>query len=307
MKILPRFEIPKERSPALLGLSGDFDPARQLRMRWLGTAGYELTAGKTTLLLDPFVSRPGLLKLLLSGKLKPDESASARYFPRADYVLTGHSHYDHLMDAPEIALRTGASVMGSESTCRVSAARGVPEDRIIHVPQTGVTKQLGDFEVRFVPSRHGKFFFGKVPADGEITSCPHGGHFSASGYRMGGAFGIWMRVGDITLYHNGSADLIDMELEGLQADVLIPGLAGRYATRDYFQRLIGFLKPRWIVPTHYDAFFSPLESGLSLLPAINLRGFFREMERYAPGAPIVMPEYEEAVTFSLGRAAARKA
>lgn len=304
MKLLPKFEIPAERSPAVLGLSGGgFDPARRLRLRWLGTAGYELTAGKTTLLIDPFVSRPGLLRLLLSGKLKPNESASARYFPTADYVLTGHSHYDHLMDAPEIALRTGATVVGSDSTARVSAARGVPEDRVIHVPREGLTKQLGDFEVRFVPSRHGAFFFGKVPADGEIAACPHDGHLSARGYRMGGAFGIWLRVGDLTLYHNGSADLIDTQLEGLRADILIPGLAGRYATRDYFRRLIGILKPKWIVPTHYDSFFSPLEEGLSLLPAINLRGFFREMERHAPKAPVVMPAYEEAVTFSLGGAA----
>lgn len=302
MRWLPRFEIPAERLPAKCSLEGSrFEDGKHLRMRWLGTAGYELTVGKTIILIDPFVSRPGLLKLLLNRKLRVDEDAGQRYFPRADYILTGHSHYDHLMDVPEIALRTGATVVGSSSSCVVARARGVPADRVREVPASGKSFQLGDFEVRFVPSRHGRFFFGNVPMDGEITSCPHHSDVPASQYRMGGAFGIWLKAGDLTLYHNGSADLVDGEMEGLHSDVLMLGLAGRFATKDYIARTTGILKPHWIVPTHYDAFFSPLEEGLRLLPSINLKGFFQESERFAAKAKIVMPAYEEAVAFPMGK------
>lgn len=301
MPLFRRFEIPWEKMPAAQGLEGTRrDPAGSLRLRWLGTAGYELTVGKTTLLLDPFVSRPGLLRLLSGRALYSDLSEGRRYYPKADYVLTGHSHYDHLLDVPEIALRTGAAVAGSQSTCALAKARGVPEARVREVPASGAKLKLGDFEVRFVPSLHGRFLLGREPLPGEITHCDHGGHLSARGYRVGGTFGIWMKAGDLTVYHNGSADLIDAELEGLRADVLILGLAGRFATRDYVERLCRLLRPRWIVPTHYDAFFEPLSKGLSLLPGIDLRGFFRQAARFAPGAPVVMPPYEDVAAFPLG-------
>ena len=119
---------------------------------------------------------------------------------------------------------------------------------------------------------------------------------------MGGAYGIWLKAGGLTLYHNGSADLIDAELEGLRADVVIIGLAGRFATRQYIPRLTGLLGPKWIVPTHYDYFFSPLEDGLKLLPGINLNGFFGETASAAPRAQIVMPDFNEGVRFPLSGA-----
>lgn len=301
MRILPRFTIPAGHRPGARGLgAGQLDPARAVRLRWMGTAGYEIKAGKTTLLIDPFVSRPGVLKLLSLQKLRPEEPVLARYFPEADYILTGHSHYDHAMDVPEIAARTGASVVGSASTCTVARCRGIPAERCIEIPESGARHTLGEFEIRFVPSKHGRFFFGRVPADGVIHGCSEDGHLPAHGYRMGGAFGIWLKVGDLTLYHNGSADLIDAELEGLNADVVIMGLAGRFATPDYIPRLSGLLRPKWIVPTHYDSFFHPLEEGLTLLPAINLRGFFRRSEAAAPAAEIVMPAYGEDLYFPLG-------
>ncbi|MEW6776043.1 MAG: MBL fold metallo-hydrolase [Bdellovibrionota bacterium] len=300
MRWLPNFEIPWERSPSALGLEGSrFEEKKHLSLRWLGTAGYEISALGTTVLLDPFVSRPGLPHLLSRSPLIPCEAAGRRYFPKADFILVGHSHYDHLLDVPEIALRTGATVVGSASTCRVARARGVPEDKLREVPPAGGKMRLGSFEVQFIPSRHGKFFFGRVPLDGEITHCPHGEHMPANGYRVGNVFGIWLKAGNLTLYHNGSADLVDAELEGLKAQVHLVGLAGRFATPDYFERLARLLSPEWIFPTHYDAFFAPLEAGLKLLPAINLRDFFRQMERFAPRADVVMPAYEEPVALPL--------
>ena len=76
-----------------------------------------------------------------------------------------------------------------------------------------------------------------------------------------------------TVYHNGSADLIDTELGGAHADVLLVGLAGRQATRGYLERLVHALSPKVIVPTHHDAFFAPLAWGVHLLPNVDLDGF----------------------------------
>lgn len=78
---------------------------------------------------DPYLSRPNLDEPIV-----PDAEAIARHAPaRADLILIGHSHVDHLLDAPAIALRSGAEVLGSESTTMVGLASGVPAARLITV------------------------------------------------------------------------------------------------------------------------------------------------------------------------------
>ena len=97
----------------------------------------------------------------------------------------------------------------------------------------------------------------------------------------------------VTLYHNGSADLVDAELEGERADVLVAGLAGRRGTENYVARLLSALDPKVVVPTHHDAFFAPLERGVHLLPGVDLDGFVSEVGVRAPEARVITPGYTE--------------
>ena len=102
-----------------------------------------------------------------------------------------------------------------------------------------------------------------------------------------------MNAAGVRIYHNGSADLVDAELEGERADVLLVGLAGRKATRDYLERLIGALSPEIIVPTHHDAFFAPLEAGFHTIPGMDIDGFVSEARRIAPRARVAFSDYGE--------------
>jgi L-ascorbate metabolism protein UlaG (beta-lactamase superfamily) len=107
-------------------------------------------------------------------------------------------------------------------------------------------------------------------------------------------------VGGTTVYHNGSADLVDAALEGHSADVLLAGIAGwRYAP-GYVERLVRILRPRLIVPTHYDFFFAPLEEGVRLLPGTSFERFLEECRRVAPGVPVVAPTPWEELLVSDG-------
>jgi L-ascorbate metabolism protein UlaG (beta-lactamase superfamily) len=119
----------------------------------------------------------------------------------------------------------------------------------------------------------------------------HGGRFFH--YRMGGAFGIHVEAGGRSFYHNGSADLVDAELQSLHADVLLVGLAGRQGTRDYLRRLVRLLSPSAIVPTHHDQFFAPLEAGVRLLPGVALDGFLGESLDIAPSSRVFTPTYDD--------------
>ena len=284
--VFPRWRPRAELRPTTRSSDG-----AALRIRWLGTAGHLLETATTTLLIDPFLTRPGPAQLL--GRVAPDERAiRARLPPRVDAVLCGHSHFDHLLDAPFIARATGALLVGSATTCNFGRAHGVAESQLALVPPSGRTLTVGDATIRFVPSLHGRIALHRVPFPGEVAAPPT---LPAPiwRYRMGGAFGILVEAGGQRLYHNGSADLIDAALAGTRADVLLVGLAGRRATRDYLGRLCQALTPTLIVPTHHDAFFAPLDEGLHLLPGIDLDGFVTEVRARATAATIVTPGYDE--------------
>jgi L-ascorbate metabolism protein UlaG (beta-lactamase superfamily) len=282
-----RWDAPAALAPAS-GPEGA-PSASALSIRWLGTAAHRLSFAGRTLLLDPFVTRPGLASLVR--RLRSDAAALARWTPHADAIVVGHSHYDHLLDAPEIARRTGARIMGSASTALLARAAGV-DPALIYQAEPGrrLAETVGPFDVRLVPSLHAKLLFGLAPPfPGEIARARPGRGLYFHQYRVGGAFGVLVRAGDVTVYHNGSADLIDAHLEGERADVLLVGLAGRRWTPRYLERLLGALRPRLVVPTHYDAFFWPLDDGLRLLPGIDLEGFVEEVRRHAPDARVVAP------------------
>jgi L-ascorbate metabolism protein UlaG (beta-lactamase superfamily) len=263
-----------------------------VRVRWLGTAGHVVEAAGTTVLIDPFLTRPSLWRTV-ARPLRPAPDAWMHWLPRSvDAILIGHSHYDHLLDAPEIAKRTGARIIGSRTTASFARAAGVAPEQVTELPAEGGRVAVGALEVRFLPSLHGRIAMGRVPLPGEVATPPR---LPARlwHYRMGGAYGILLRAPGVSLYHNGSADLVDAALQGRRADVVLVGLAGRQATRGYLQRLLGALEPSVVIPTHHDTFFRPLEAGPRLLPGIHLGGFVAETRRHRPGARIVMPTYED--------------
>ncbi len=247
------------------GIVDDVLPAG-LGIEWLGVSGYRLTYESSELFIDPYVSRVPLSSLLRRRTALPDPALLARWCaPRAgntvEGVLVGHTHFDHAVDAPALARRSGCNAYGSESLARLMGLHGLREQAVVVTPYE--TYELGPFEVSFTPSQHSRLLLGaRVPFDGELT-CDHLDGLSPGAYRCGQVWGITIAVGGITLYHQGSADLIDDALRppGIPAggvDVFLAGVAGRNFTERYWERVLPKLDPALIVPTHYDDFFVPL-------------------------------------------------
>jgi L-ascorbate metabolism protein UlaG (beta-lactamase superfamily) len=232
----------------------------------------------------------------------------ARRFPRkVDAVVCGHSHYDHVMDGPALAAATGARFVGSATAVHIARAAGLRESQLVTATRAGTTIEVGDVSITFVPSLHGRFVFRRFYLAGGELDSPPTLPARALTYKMGGAYGIVIRAKGTTLYHNGSADLIDAELDGVHADVLLVGLAGRRGTRDYLGRLVRALEPDLVIPTHHDAFFSPLDDGLRLLPGIDLDDFASEMHMVAPRTSVLLPTFDETIVVPPGKGAARGA
>ena len=118
----------------------------QTSLDWFGCATFRMRTQGLTLFLDAYIDR-------VPGADGPP-GASADDITECDFILVGHSHFDHVWGAERIALRTGAPIIGSYETIRIMAAAGVPEDQLWPV-SGGETIPLGiGVSVEVYPALH---------------------------------------------------------------------------------------------------------------------------------------------------------
>jgi L-ascorbate metabolism protein UlaG (beta-lactamase superfamily) len=131
-----------------------------VRLDWLGTTTFRLTVGDLVIFLDGYFDRV---------PAAPPVGLSTAEVERADVVLVGHSHFDHLAGVERIAKQTGATVVGSYETSRILAAEGVPQDRLVRVSGGEPIRLSDDVMVRVYPSLHSCTWSGgiSVSADEE--------------------------------------------------------------------------------------------------------------------------------------------
>jgi L-ascorbate metabolism protein UlaG (beta-lactamase superfamily) len=268
----------------------------ELGIEWLGVSGYRLTFEGQTLYVDPYFSRVPLRSLLLRRPATPDPAALQRFLPseeRVVGVLVGHTHFDHAVDAPAIARRYGCRAYGSSSLVSLMGLHGIAEQGVQAEPYR--TYELGPFEVTFVPSAHSKLLLGlAVPYAGELT-CDHLDGLAPSAYRCGQVWGIHIAVGGITLYHQGSANLIDDAVRHRGVDVFLAGIAGRNFTERYWDRILPRLDPAVVVPTHYDDFFVPLAAEMDLMGNARIAQLPEELHAVSRDVRVVaLPRFEGA-------------
>jgi L-ascorbate metabolism protein UlaG (beta-lactamase superfamily) len=254
-----------------------------VRVRWLGTAGFEIAYQDHVVLFDPYFTRASLARCVLSS-ITPDVDLVRMHAPRADAIVLGHTHFDHALDAPEIALHTGAKVFGSRSAANLCRARGVPADRVEVVERDpgsqAVEREVGPFKLRFVPSAHSRFAYGRVPFAGEIDDCD-AVPMKMPAYRCGAVFGVEIAVAGKTLFHLGSAELLDASLDTRHVDLLLLCVAGWTASRDLPERVAQKLSPAAVLLSHWDDFFRPLSRPARALPAMQLPRLVERLGRAA--------------------------
>ena len=112
---------------------------------WLGVATFRLTVDAQVIFLDAYMDRV---------PAAPSVGLRASEVAKADHVLIGHSHFDHLWGAERIAHNTGATIIGSHETVRLMQLEEVPNAQLIAV-SGGERIRLSDtVTVRVFPSQH---------------------------------------------------------------------------------------------------------------------------------------------------------
>jgi L-ascorbate metabolism protein UlaG (beta-lactamase superfamily) len=170
------------------------------------------------------------------------------------------------MDAPEVARRTGALLLGSESTANIGRGWGLEESRI-RVDADRVPISLGRFTLTPIESRHFQFPDPAVReqalGDPDITEplVPPAGIFD---YKVGKAYVLHVAHPRGSFLVVGSAGFVPGGLEGFAADVVFLGVGGLGSQtsayrEEYWRETIGFTSPRRVIPIHFDSLVGPIE------------------------------------------------
>jgi L-ascorbate metabolism protein UlaG (beta-lactamase superfamily) len=253
--------------------------------RWLGVAGVELRARQQVLLIDPFLTRPPLRRLAV-GRVEPNRALLRHHVSQADTILVTHAHWDHLLDVAPIAEVTGALVVGSANTCQIVAAQGVRPARIKQV-DVGDRLALGPFQVEVLRGTHGRtpidwLINGRLPRDLRQP-------LRLRDYRMDCCFSFRIEVEGLRL--------LACPGPPTPADVLT---LGTDMPAKPLEHLLQHVRPRLLIPVHWDNLFQPLGRGLRPmlgLPAVRLPRFrwmdphlfARDVARLAPDTCVLVP------------------
>ena len=282
-----------------------------LRLTYLGTAGWEIADGRTTILVDPYLTRAKYTTPndpVSADDLRPtvttatvvasDTAVIDAHITRADLILITHTHPDHTLDLPYIAKRTGATVVGTQSTANLARASGVAAGQL-RVVSGHEELTFGDVTVRVIPSLHGIF---RAPVPGAPPPVPPlfpadaTPPFRYGQYVEGGtlAYSIHIAGHEIVLF--GSMNFIESELTGFRPDIALIGAMPERAFIDrYTLRLMQALgHPRLVLPTHWDAFNVPYS--FSQQHAIDrLQSFIDEVKAASPTTKVIVPKALEPI------------
>ncbi len=141
-------------------------------LNWYGCATFSLCTAGLTVFLDAYIDRP-------TTAAGPNPPRTASDVDQADWILIGHSHFDHLYGAERIMANTAATLIGSYESIRVMEAAGVPADRMICVGGgETVDLELADgrgagVRVTAYPSQH-SCVWSQIP-DPSPTTAPSSG------------------------------------------------------------------------------------------------------------------------------------
>jgi len=116
-----------------------------VELTWMSIANWYFKIGDLRIVMDGYISRvPGAPYFVPSPQFPADQFAftigprtvevgnvarvidALPHHGRLDYVLAGHSHFDHTWDTPTWSKLTGAPIIGGLSTCYQAQAQGVP-------------------------------------------------------------------------------------------------------------------------------------------------------------------------------------
>jgi len=272
-----------------------------VNFKWFGTNGWEITFGNKTILTDPWFNRfeSGFLqnKLKMDAVLPTDTTLIDQHVSKADQILIGHGHWDHMADVPYIAKKTGAMVIGSESHANLMRAAGVPEGKIVQV-KGGEYMQFDGYTIEVFPSVHSMGSTKKYAVPGHVVSIPSTPPTKLGDLPEGDTLIYVLTIGGkYSIFLMSSGNYIERAIAGLRPEVALIAPLFSNNTHAFTPRLVKALNyPKIVLPTHWDDFEASLSE-----PPKDLRGIYgdvanldlwvKEMKTVSPKSRIITTSY----------------
>jgi len=206
---------------------------------FLGHAALTIEHAGRSVLIDPFVSGN-------PSASTPPESLSP------DTIVITHAHADHVGDALAIAERVGATIVSSGEIVRHLQHGGGGSRAQFIGANIGGRIQTPTGPIWFTPAWHSSGF-----ADGTYGGMP---------------MGVVLELGGVRIYHAGDTGLFgDMALIGEGGlDLALLPIGGHYTMGpDEALRALRYLRPRVVVPVHYDTFPAIAQDAAAFAAAVH--------------------------------------
>jgi L-ascorbate metabolism protein UlaG (beta-lactamase superfamily) len=262
-------------------------------LEWLGVSTFRLTLGSRVVFLDAYVDRV---------PSAPPVGITSDEVARADYVLVGHSHFDHLYGAAAIAANTGATIVGSYESVRLMSDTGISENQLMAVSGGEPVELATDIRVQVLPSLHSCIWThaGRTAEEeclgdlgvshqervGRLSSRGTGrsmneeirAHMAATGPSPrgdGGALAYLIETPEGTILWKDTSGHWSSLLGGLRPDVAILAAAGRGnvdgdpiqgSLADFVAGEVELLGPRRLLLCHHDNWMPPFTQETDIEP-----------------------------------------
>jgi len=265
-------------------LVGEPHAADSLKMKWLGTAGWEIRFGDTVILIDPFLTRR---EAAAGVEWKTNDNEVSRVITKADFIFAGHSHADHIADIPVIAKRFGAKVFGSRTTINIAVTAGVDKSQLSTISD-GEKLDFKDFSVQVIESRHGVLNRGGRRRQAKFAEVlrPWNGPIMGEAFVQGGSYLYYFAFGNLRVLHQSTGNFIEDNLKGLRPDVAILADNSNYDWADALK----ILRPKIVIIHHYDEWRTPYGDGIPESNKHRAQRFERLIKSVDKQIKVIIPE-----------------
>lgn len=244
-----------------------------LTVRFAGVSTLLFDDHNSKWMVDGFFSRPSAHAVLFS-PIAPDGDKIDRNLarlgsPRLGAVVPAHSHYDHALDSPEVARKTGALLVGSESTLNIGRGYGLDESQL-KIVLPGAIFPLKAWTLTFIASRHGPGI--DDMRDVSTIDRPLKPPRRQSAWREGQTWAILVEhKNGVRMLVNASAGYPVDGFKDVRAEVVFIGV-GMLGTTTRAERealwyqSVTCVGARKVIPIHWDDFSRSLDLPLKPMP-----------------------------------------
>lgn len=263
----------------------------KVEARWLSVTSVYIDDGETRLLFDAAWTRPHFFHWLGISDFKSDEEVvdevlKGQNITKLSAVFVTHTHFDHCVDAPLVAKKTGSKLFVSKSMLRIARAY---KDSAIRIKKLHPF-QMGKFKISMYRRVHAdilglfEFLPGTVPKDFD---------FGFYDYKVGES---WIYLlehpeGSILIDTSGDANL-KWVAKDQQVDVIFQGVANRKDNDAILDGYVKALKPTKFIATHFDPFMFGFRPGpQTAMGNVDFPGLQKSFKDKAPQTEFIIPEY----------------